>query len=372
MKLKNVWALLKDAFSEWSEDKVPRLAAALSYYTIFSIAPLLILVIGIASLIYDPQVVQAYLLGQIGDLISPEGAETIEGMLTGALSEDAGLVATIVGLVTLLIGATGVFGQLQDALNTIWEVAPKPGQGILGVLKGRFLSFSIVLVIGFLLLVSLVITAALSAVAAFTEGLFPGFELVMQVVNFVLSFAVITVLFAMIFKVLPDVKINWRDVWLGAAVTALLFSVGKLLIGLYLGRSSVASVYGAAGSLVIILLWIYYSAQILFFGAEFTQVYANRFGSKVVPKENTVRLSEEARIAQGIPRKETIQAASAQGTSVEAVERKAVPQGVPHQKAEPDLLPQPQPSLLAFSALLAILVGFISGLVFKRGSGSEG
>ena len=276
MKLKDLWSLLKDTAKEWSEDKAPRLAAALSYYTIFSLAPLLVIVIAIAGLAFGQAAAQNRINAQIEGLIGQPGASAIQAMIASASNPRAGIIATVIGVVTLLLGAAGLFGQLQDSLNTIWEIQPKPEKGLGGLIKKRFLSFTMVLGIGFLLLVSLVITAALSALDNFTTNLFPGFELVFQIVNFLISFAVITLLFAMIYKILPDAKLGWRDVWLGAAVTALLFSAGKLLIGLYMGHASVTSSFGAAGSLVVVLLWIYYSAQILFFGAEVTAVLARR------------------------------------------------------------------------------------------------
>jgi membrane protein len=222
--------------------------------------------------------------------LGPQAAEAIQGMLQSAGKTGAGIVATAVGVGTLLLGASGAFAQLQDALNTIWEVKPKAGRGVRGMLRDRFLSFSLVLAIGFLLLVSLVLSAALAAVGKYLAGILPVSSALMQGLNFALSFAVTTFLFALIFKVLPDVRIRWRDVWIGAAVTALLFSVGRFLIGLYLGRSSVSSAYGAAGSLVVLLVWIYYSAQILLLGAEFTQVYASKFGNGMTPKPNAERV----------------------------------------------------------------------------------
>jgi membrane protein len=215
-------------------------------------------------------------------------------MIQRANKPSSGIVATVIAVVTLLFGASGLFGQLQDSLNTIWGVEPKSGRGIWGVIKDRFFSFVAVLGTGFLLLVSLVLTAGLSAMAKMFEGLLPGPEVLLQVLNFLISFAVIMGLFAMMFKILPDAQIAWSDVWVGAAMTALLFTIGKFLIGLYLGKSDVGSAYGAAGSLVIILVWVYYSAQILLFGAEFTQVYANRSGSRIVPTANAVAVNGKA------------------------------------------------------------------------------
>lgn len=300
--MKAVWTLLKTTFDEWREDKASRLAAALSYYTIFSLAPLLIIVIAIVGLILDPGTVQRAILDQFQGLFGAESSSLIDTMIESTRRPAAGIIATVIGIVTLLFGALGVFGQLKDALNTIWEVEPKPSQGILGLLKDRLLSFTMILGVGFLLLVSLVLSTGLSALNGWVESWLPGGAILAQIINLVVSFGVITLLFALIYKILPDAEIAWRDVWIGAAVTALLFSLGKLAIGLYLGNSSTASAYGAAGSLIVILLWIYYSAQILFFGAEFTQVYARLHGSRIVPDEDAVALTEETRAEQGIPR----------------------------------------------------------------------
>jgi membrane protein len=311
MNTQTIWGLLKNTFSEWNEDKAPRLAAALAYYALFAIAPLLIIAIAIAAWAFNQEqaAVRGQILGQIQGLVGEQGGKAIQDMLAGAASKPAtGLFATVAGLVTLVFGAIGVFGQLQDALNTIWEVAPKPGRSWMDMIKDRLAPFTMVLGIAFLLLVSLVVSAVLAAVSTFLGGMLPDLAIVGQVISFVVSFGVITLLFAMIYKLLPDVKIAWSDVWIGAAVTALLFTIGRLLIGLYLGRSSTASTYGAAGSLVIVLIWVYYSAQILFLGAEFTQVYAKAYGSKIQPAENAVAVTEEARAQQGIPRKEQVEA----------------------------------------------------------------
>jgi membrane protein len=219
----------------------------------------------------------------------------MQDMVQNANAKPAtGLVATLIGFLTLLFGASGVFGQLQTSLNAIWGVQPKPGRGVLGIVRDRFLSFGFILVVGFLLLVSLFLTALIAFVGHWFSGMAPGMETLAQILNSVLSLAVITLLFAMIFKFLPDAKIAWRDVWIGALITAALFTAGKFALGLYLGKSGVASSYGAAGSLIVLLLWVYYSAQILFFGAEFTQVYANRFGSHVRPTDNAVAVPKHA------------------------------------------------------------------------------
>ena len=286
--VKTAFDVLKQTVREWLDDKAPRLGAALAYYTIFSIAPIIIVIIGIAGLWFGHQAAQEQIFTQLSGLVGEKGADAIQGMLQAADKPRTGLIATIIGIVTLIFGATGVFIQLQDALNTIWEVKPKPGQGIKGFIRHRLLSLAMVFGIGFLLLVSLVVSAALAAAGKWFEGIMPGGEEIWHAVNFFLSFVVIAALFTLMFKYLPDVKVSWKDVWLGGMITALLFTVGKFALGFYLGRSSVTSAYGAAGSLVIVLLWVYYSAQILFFGAEFTQVYANRFGKKLEPSANAM------------------------------------------------------------------------------------
>ena len=309
-RLKTIFNLLKETFSEWNEDKAPRLAAALAYYTAFSLAPLLVVVISIAGLIYGKEAVQGQVQYQIQGAVGSQAASAIQDMLANFSHPSSGIIATVLGVVTLVLGAAGLFGQLQDALNTIWEVTPKPGQGILAMIRQRFLSFSMVLGICFVLLVSLLLSAVVSALGNVIAVHIPQQETLLQIINLVISFGVITVLFAAIYKVLPDVKISWKDVWMGAAVTALLFTIGKYALGLYLGQSSVSSSYGAAGSFVLLLLWIYYSAQILLFGAEFTQVYARTYGSKIEPSRNAIRLTEHDRIHQGIPHNETKNAAA--------------------------------------------------------------
>src|SRR5438094_201799 len=261
-----VWDFLKETFSEWSEDRAPRMGAALAYYTVFSLAPVLVIAIGVAGIFFGQRMAEGRLMHEIRNLVGPEGAGAIRAMIANAAADrPGGVVATMMGVAALVFGATGAFVELQDALNTIWKVQPRP-RGLLRMLKDRFLSFTLVVGIGFLLLVSLVISAALAALGSVTARyVSPS---LLHGVNFLVSFGVITVLFAMIFKILPDAKIAWRDVWLGAAVASLLFSAGKFIIGLYLGKSGMASAYGAAGSLVIVLVWVYYSAQILFLGAE--------------------------------------------------------------------------------------------------------
>lgn len=326
MNLKAFFALLKQTASEYSEDKVSRLAAALAYYTVFSLAPLLIIAIAIAALVFGQEAAQGQIVGQIQGLVGRDGAEFIQTAIDNANDKKhTGIIATVINIAVLLFGASGVFAQLQDALNTVWEVAPKPEQGLLNVIRQRFLSFAMVLVIAFLLLTSLVLSAALAALGNLLSGLLPGMGVLWQIVNFVISFGVITMLFAMIYKFLPDAKIAWGDVWIGAALTSLLFTVGKLLLGLYLGNASFGSTYGAAGSLVILLAWVFYSAQILFIGAEFTQVYASKYGSRIVPTKNAVALTEEARAQQGMPRPEAVEAAAQEQTPPPSTRRRTQP-----------------------------------------------
>jgi membrane protein len=297
------WELAKNTWAEFNEDKVPRLGAALAYYTIFSLAPLLIIVIAVAGLVFGQGQAQDALLGQLRGLLGSQGAEMIQTMIDSTRRPAAGLFATVFGLGTLVLGAIGAFNQLQDALNTIWEVKPKPDRRLVDKIRDRLLSFSMVLVVGFLLMVSLALSAVLSAAGAFMTAQLPFVaQWLLSLLNFAISFGVITLLFALMFKYMPDAKIAWRDVWIGAAITALLFTLGKSLIGLYLGRATAGAAYGAAGALVILLLWIYYSAQIFLLGAEFTQVYAGRYGQRVLPGKNAVAVTEGDRTQEGLTR----------------------------------------------------------------------
>ena len=288
---------------EWMKDKIPQLGAALAFYSVLSLAPLLVIAIAVAGLVFGEEAASGQLDAQIRELVGKEGAEAVKEMLANAQKPGEGILASVVGVVTLLIAATGVFGQLQDSMNTIWEVEPKPGRGIWGLIKDRFLSLSMVFGIGFLLLVSLILSSVLSALGGAFGGVLPVPAALLQGVELLVSFTVVTLLFAMIYKFLPDVEIAWGDVWVGSVITALLFTVGKFAIGLYLGRSSFGSAYGAAGSLVVLLVWIYYSSQILFFGAEFTKAYANQKGSRIRPDEDARPVTAEARADQGLSQK---------------------------------------------------------------------
>lgn len=278
MTVRVVWSLLQETFHEWSKDDAMRLAAALSYYTGVSIAPLLMIVLMVSGFILGAEAAQGELARNIKIFIGTEGAEFIQMVIKSSDQPKTGTLAGIVSLLTLIWGSTNLFNEMQSSLNLIWNVKPKPTVSIPATIKERAFSFVLVLGIGFLLLVSLVISTAISFTANFFNELFPVFSWVWQAVNTFVSFAIIAGLFAAIFKILPDVEVQWRDVWLGAALTALLFTIGKLALGYYLG--GVSSPYGAAGSLIAFLLWVYYSSQILFFGAEFTQVYSRRFGSR--------------------------------------------------------------------------------------------
>lgn len=307
---KEIFELLKKTFTEWQEDKASRLAAALAYYTAFSLAPLIVIVLGVAGFIFSQDLVGDYMIEQVQAMVGESGAEVVRNIIENASRPSASLVAALIGVGTLIFGATGVFAQLQDSLNTVWDVAPRPDKGVMKIVETRFTSLTMVLGIGFLLLVSLVVSTALSAITDTLLGPLAEYKVTGQIINFIISFSVITLLFAMIFKVLPDVEIQWGDVWVGAAATALLFGIGKFLLGFYLGNKSFGSTYGAAGSILIILLWVYYSAQIFLFGAEFTQVYARRYGSKIVPDEDAIRLTPAMRARQGIPRPEQLEAAA--------------------------------------------------------------
>jgi membrane protein len=288
-------SFLKDILNQWLEDEPFSLAAALSYYTLFSLAPLLIIAIAVAGFVFGREAAENQVVETLRGLVGQESAKAIQAIIAEAgYRPRAGAFSTALGITMLLIGAGGVVGQLQLSLNRIWRVAAKPGQSIWGFIRQRFISFAMVLATGFLLLVSLMVSALLSAVATLVSGLFGNIAIFSQVLDIAMSLLFVTLLFALIYKYLPDARIAWRDVWIGAALTSCLFTVGKVLIGLYLGSSGVSSVYGAAGSLITVLLWVYYSALIFFLGAEFTQVYALRFGSGVVPEASAAIPADHA------------------------------------------------------------------------------
>ncbi len=287
---KHLFSLLKESYSEWNDDDPFRMSAAMSYYTIFSLPGLLLIVVSVAGFLFGEEAVQGEISAQISNMIGSDAAKSVEGMIANVHQNESSIWATIIGIATLIFGATGVFYQLQQSLNIIWEVQVKKEEGIKKVLMDRITSFGVILVIGFLLLISLVLTAALSALSDFIRENLPSYLIyVFYIVEFLVSYGIITLLFATIYKVLPDVNMKWRTVWVGAAVTAALFVIGKFALGIYFGKSDPASAYGAAGSLILILLWVSYSCLILFFGAEFTQVYARRYGHSIEPNSHARR-----------------------------------------------------------------------------------
>ena len=294
MNFPEIWAIVKETIADWIDDGAARLAAALAYYSLLSLAPLLVISIAIAGFVFGHDAARGRVAGELGAVVGAQAAEGIESVVASAQSPVSGVVSTIVGVVTLFIGASGVFGELQSSLNSIWEVKRKPGRGIWGEVKDRFLSFTMVLGVAFLLLISLVLNSILSAIGTKFAEVLPGGELLWQAVNFALSLSVITGLFALIFKYVPDAAIKWRDVWLGAAVTAGLFTIGKFLLALYLGKAAIGSSYGAAGSLIALVVWVYYAAQILLLGAEFTQVQARRSGREIRPARGAEAVHEHS------------------------------------------------------------------------------
>jgi membrane protein len=287
MQRKSIWQFLKTTINEWVEAEPFQLAAALSYYTLFSLAPLLLIAIGVAGFVFGREAAQNQIVETLQGMIGQDSAKAVQEMIQASNEKPkTGMLSTIIGFVALLFGAGGVVGQLQTSLNKMWEVTPKPGQGVWGFLRQRFFSFAMVLAIGFLLLVSLVVTAVLSSFTSMLTSFLGDATFVAHAIDILVSFGFVTLLFALIYKYVPDVEIQWRDVWVGAALTSILFTLGKYLIGLYIGTSGVSSTFGAAGSLITILVWVYYSSLIFFLGAEFTRVYATQYGSGVAPAEN--------------------------------------------------------------------------------------
>jgi len=286
----NAFQLLKQTATEWLDDKAPQLGAALAYYTVFSLAPLILVVLALIGILFrdDPAGAWSRVTEQMSYFLDKSAVQVVTEIAQKASAPGKSTIATIIGVALALFGASGVFGQLQDALNTIWGVKAKPGQGIAGFLRARFVSFAMVGGICFLLLVSLVIETLLKGFSHYVQAALPGGLAIAIAVYLLFDFAIVVLLFAMIFKFLPDAIVRWRDVWIGAVMTALLFGAGKWALGLYLGSGAAASAYGAASSLITLLLWIYYSSQILLFGAEFTQVYANQAGRRVQPSQHAV------------------------------------------------------------------------------------
>jgi len=277
--LKTWWTLVKASVSSWLDDYAPSMGAALSYYTVFSLAPLLLIVVSVAGLVFGDDAVRGELFAQLQGLMGAEAAKAIQDLLASVNKPTQGIVGTLTGIALLVFGATTVFGELQDALDRIWRAPAREGSGLWALLRARLLSFGMILGLAFLLMVSLVLGAAISALGKWWGPAFGGWETLAQIVNLLVGFGLTTLVFAMIYKLMPRVKVEWHDVWLGALVTSLLFTIGKFLIGLYIGKSGVASGFGAAGSLIVVFIWVYYSAQIFLLGAEFTWVYAKTLGS---------------------------------------------------------------------------------------------
>lgn len=296
MSTQSIWTMLKATYTQWSNDKASQLAAALAFYTAISIAPLLVLVIAIVGFFLGEEAAQGQLVGQLRSLMGEQAAQFTETAIANANKPTTGGIASLLSIAVLLWGSTNVFAQLQDSLNAIWNVAAKPGGGIWAVIRTRLLSFGMVLGLGFLLLVSLFLSTVLTALTTAFGQFLPGVDWLWQLLNYILSLGVMTLLFGLIFKVLPDIEVAWKDVWIGAALTAVLFTIGQFALGLYL--SNQGSAYGVAGSLAVFLLWVYYSAQILFFGAEFTQVYATQYGKGVSASANAVMEPPAAVTAQ--------------------------------------------------------------------------
>ena len=287
---------MKESIDAWTDDYAPSMGAALSYYTLFSIAPLLLIVISVAGLVFGEEAARGHISATLSSFLGPEGAIAIEGLLKSVSLHNKGIAGTLIGVALLLVGATSVFAELQNALDRIWR-APERNKpsGVIGLLHARLLSFGLILGLGFLMIVSLIASAALTALGDWWAPLFGGWDTVLQVVNFIVSFGLVSTVFAMIYKFMPSVRIAWRDVWVGAVTTAALFTIGKVLIGLYIGKSGVTSGFGAASSIVLLLVWVYYSAQIFLVGAEFTWVYAHRFGSKKAEEHKVERTSPARR-----------------------------------------------------------------------------
>jgi membrane protein len=288
--LEAVWFVLKTTATQWINDKCPQLGAALAYFTVFSLAPLVLILLAFFGLFFGSQNARDKIIEQLQFMIDPSGIKVIKDIAASVSKPQSSILATTLGIVLGLFGASGVFGQLQDALNTIWGVKAKPGASLWAFIRARFLSFAMVAGVCFLLLVSLTVESILRGLSNYLQNLLPGGHILALILFLILDVGVVIALFAMIFRFLPDIKIGWRDVWIGASLTAVLFVVGKFILGLYLGSGAAGSAYGAASSLITLLLWIYYSAQILLFGAEFTQVYTHTYGSRVEPEDHAVRV----------------------------------------------------------------------------------
>lgn len=288
-KLKGLIALLKETFTQWLEHKAPRLAAALAYYMVFSLAPLLVIAIAVAGAVFGQDAARGEIVNRISGFVGQDVASVIEKAITNASQPDISNIASLLSVAILLFGASGIFAQLQDALNTIWSVQPRPGRVVRQFISKRILSFTMVLGLGLFVILSLLLTGAISALSQL--NLLPGFPFLWKFLSLAVSFGLVTLFFALVFKFLPDAKVAWSDVWMGALITSILFAIGRSLLGWYLGQTSLGSTYGAAGSLIVLLAWVYYSAQILLLGAEFTEVYARKYGSHITPNRHSMRIT---------------------------------------------------------------------------------
>jgi membrane protein len=292
-RLSSAWQLSKATATQWLEHESYRLAASLALFTLLSIAPLLVITVAVAGMVFGAEAARGQISSELSAVVGPHAGEAIQSLVANARTPSSGIQSSVIGLAVLLFGASGVFGELQSTLNFIWDVKAKPGRGLRGLLRDRFWSFTMVMGVAFLLLVSLVVSAALTTIAEHLRGAIP-LPALWEAVNLAAALAATSLIFTLIFKVVPDVKIAWRHVWVGGIATALAFGAGKTLLAWYIGRSATVSPFGAAGSLVALVLWVYYSAQILFFGAEFTQVYAMRRGAPLVPTSNATRIHTAA------------------------------------------------------------------------------
>ena len=347
------WSMIRAALAAWLDDYAPSMGAALSYYTVFSLAPLLVIVISVAGLVFGADAVRGAVFAQIDGLMGAEAAKAIQELLRSVSKPSTGILGTVLGVVVLLIGATTVFGELQDALDRIWRApARATSSGLVTLVRTRLLSFGMILGIAFLLMVSLVAGAGIAALGTWWGGWFEGWEMLAQIINSVVGFLMTTAVFAMIYKLMPRVRVSWGDVWVGAVVTALLFTAGRFLISLYIGKTGIASGFGAAGSVAVVFVWVYYSAQIFLVGAEFTWVYAQRFGSR---RDHAEPTAEDARIAPPIPERGTAGAPAPAAV-------------VPHLEAGPEATPRsegPRRSAVLVPALAGAVVGAAAVLMAR-------
>ncbi len=368
---KEAVSLIKQTYAKWSEHQAPRLGASVAFYSVLSFAPLLILITAVIALVFGQQSAQGALIDEARQLIGDKGAETVQSLLKNAQKPSSGIFASLIAFATLLFGASGVFSELQDALNVIWESTAQTASGFLGMIKQRLFSFGMVLSVGFLLLVSLLLSAALAYIGHSFGELVPMPPVILQAINFIVSFLVITVLFALMFKYVPSAKVPWRNVFVGAVGTALLFTVGKFLLGLYLGKASVGSTYGAAGSLVAVIVWIYYSAQIFFFGAEFTHVYATaQAGNGTAEQAAPAPQTKEGETPKNATSAVAVPSALPSYLSPTAKTESETIHDPPPVSLPPSLPVAPPASKAKLSLLIALGLGFVLGQVFAAGKGA--